>query len=252
MSGAGRVVAIVQARMASSRLPGTVLADIGGRPMLLWVVERARRTPGLHALGVATTTDPGDDAVAGLCAAHGIACVRGHPTDVLDRFHQAAEAFDAGVIVRLTADCPLIDPQVIAHTLQALLQADPPPDMAANRLPSGRTYPIGLDTEVVTRAALERAWREADRPHQREHVLPYLYDEPGRFRVLRVDHDEDLGRMRWTVDTPEDLAFVRQVVSHFPGRDDFGWLEVVDLLRRRPELAAINAGVQHKGFRDAG
>lgn len=252
MSAAPRVVAIVQARMASSRLPGKVLADIGGRPMLLWVVRRARRTPGLHALAVATTTDAGDDAVAGLCATHGVACLRGHPTDVLDRFHQAAEAFAADVIVRLTADCPLIDPQVIGITLEAFLHTEPAADMAANRLPSGRTYPIGLDTEVVSRAALERAWREADRPYQREHVLPYLYDEPGRFRVLRVDHAEDLGAMRWTVDTPEDLAFVREVVRHFPGRDDFGWLEIVDLLRRRPELAAINAGVRHKTHQDAG
>lgn len=244
----GKVVAVVQGRMSSSRLPGKILKDIAGKPMLAWVVDRARLAQSVDEVIFATTTDPSDDPVAEVCAARGIRCFRGDLYDVLDRFYQAARQAGAGIVVRLTADCPLVDPGLIDATVAALEGHD----FAANRLPPPwhRTYPIGLDVEACTFAALERAWREAGQPYQREHVMPYLYDSEGRFRVRVIDHEQDYGDLRWTVDTPADLELVRAIVSRFGGRQDFSWLEVLDLFQREPELARINAGVQHKSAFD--
>ena len=222
------------------------MMDIQGEPMLIHVVERTKRAYSLAGVIVATTTHPDDDPVEGLCKERGYLIFRGNPTDVLDRYYQAAKSHHAEVIVRLTGDCPLIDPGVIDHTVQAFLHADV--DFAANRLPPPwkRSYPIGLDTEVCTFKALERAWQEADQPHQREHVMPYLYEKHGRFRTLLVEHEPDYGHFRWAVDTKEDLALVRQIFDHFHGRTDFTWEEVLALYERKPELYSLNAAVRHK------
>jgi spore coat polysaccharide biosynthesis protein SpsF len=246
-----KTVAIIQARMGSKRLPGKVLRDIAGQPMLARVVGRARQAASLDVVVVATTTETEDDPVASMCGRRGYPTYRGHPVDVLDRFYQAAHAFQAEVIVRLTGDCPLIDPGIIDRTVSAFREAGA--DFAANRLPPPwkRTYPIGLDTEVCTLDALERAWREASQPHHREHVMPYLYEVEGRFHTLLVDDRRDLGHLRWTVDTPTDLALVREIYAHFQGRDDFTWEEVLDLYRREPRLAQINAGVHPKDYRES-
>ena len=257
-----KVVAIIQGRMSSSRLPGKVLKEIAGEPMLGWVVERARRARTVDEVMVATTREPADDPIAAFCAPRGYPCYRGDLFDVLDRFYQAARLAGAEVIVRLTADCPLIDPGLIDQTVGALWNRpsgassplEGPVDFAANRLPPPwqRTYPIGLDVEVCTFAALERAWREADQAYQREHVMPYLYEQPGRFKVLRVDHDPDYGDLRWTVDTPQDLDLVRAIFERMAGRVDFGWLDVLELFQREPELARLNAGVGQKFYNKHG
>ena len=243
-------VVIIQARMGSSRLPGKVLKEIDGRPMLDWVVTRARRAETVDEVAVATTTDAADDPIAVFCEARQVPVYRGDVFDVLDRYYQAALAFQADIVVRLTADCPLIDPQMIDLTVQRLLQTGA--DFAANRLPPPfkRTFPIGLDTEVCSFAALQRAWQEAELKYQREHVMPYLYDQPGRFKVEVVDHREDQGAQRWTVDTLQDLEFVRQVAARFDGRDDFGWLDVLALLEKEPALKVINAEIHHKTMVD--
>ncbi len=245
-----RTVAIIQARMSSKRLPGKVLLDICGQPMLVRVVERTRRSKRIDDLVVATTTDPSDDGIQVVCDERGYHCFRGSMLDVLDRYYQAARAYQADVIVRITADCPLIDPQVVDRTLQCFF--DSGVDFAANRLPPPwkRTYPIGLDTEVCTFEALECAWQKANLPHHREHVMPYLYEEEGRFRTLLVNTEPDYGQLRWTVDTAEDLEFVRRVYAHFDGRDDFSWLEVLELLAQHPELNQINIHVKHKTYDD--
>lgn len=277
-----RIVAIIQARVSSSRLPGKVLQDIGGKSMLERVVERSRRASSLQAVAVATTTDPTDDAIAELCGAQGYPCYRGSLHDVLDRYYQAARLFNAEVIVRITADCPAIDPQLIDRTVQAFfgqvepqdqVLSSPHPDstyslsaasyplpafdFAANRLPPpyGRTYPIGLDTEVCSFAALECAWKEASQPYQREHVMPFLYDHQERFRILLINHapsgsSDDYGALRWTVDEPNDLTLIRQIFTAFGNQDSFTWLDVLDLFKRHPELAEINAQVQHKTMHD--
>jgi spore coat polysaccharide biosynthesis protein SpsF len=251
-----KIVAIIQARMSASRLPGKVLLEIEGRPMLGWVVERTRLSKTIDQVVVATTDNPADDEVEKYCQAQGYACYRGSQHDVLDRYYQAACKFSADTIVRITADCPLIDPGVADATINAF-GGQPSAvrglyDFAANRLPPPwkRTYPVGLDTEVCTFAALEIAWSQAHEPHQREHVMPFFYEHPERFRILHFTHDPDYGDLRWTVDTPADLELVRQVAARFPGRIDFTWLEVLDLVEREPALAQINAQVQAKNYRE--
>lgn len=246
MVESGRVVAIVQARMASSRLPGKVMAEIEGEPMLARVVDRARRAKSLDDVVVATTTDPGDSEIVQFCERRGITVFQGHPSDVLDRFYRCASSEKADVIVRITGDCPLIDPDLIDLTTRTLMDADPGLDFAANRLPQNRTYPIGLDTEVCSFRTLEVAWNEADQPYQREHVMPFIYENEDRFRTRIVEYEQNLGELRWTIDTPEDLELVRQIYKHFGGRDDFSWLEVLRLFEERPDLAKINAEVGHK------
>lgn len=269
MTSATRCLAIVQARMSSSRLPGKVLLDIGGQPMLARVVERTRRASMLHDVVVATTLDPSDDLVEQFCAERNYTCFRGSLNDVLDRYYQAACAFDADVIVRITADCPVMDSDIVDRVVRTL-QGPAPADFAASRLPPpwGRTLPIGLDVEVVTFAALERAWKEADQPFQREHVMPFFYEgvpasratdpvsrDPWRmtrdtslrgFRVAQLHHHPDYGALRWTVDTPADLDLLRLIYAAFDDEDNFTWQEVLALFERRPELAAMNAHVEHK------
>jgi spore coat polysaccharide biosynthesis protein SpsF len=247
-----RAVAIIQARMGSTRLPGKVLADIGGRPILARMLDRLTRAQRLDDVAVATTVLPEDDAVADLCRERRTRCVRGDPIDVLDRFHQAAAELEADVIVRLTGDCPLIDPALVELCVRTYLEAEPPVDLVVNRLPWERSYPIGLDTEVLGREVLEIAWREAVAPHQREHVVPFLYENPGRFSLILLEADGDYGKYRWTVDEPADLDVVRHIFDAFPGRDDFGWRDVLDLMRREPQLARLNAAVEHKTHRDVG
>ncbi|HSV86177.1 MAG TPA: glycosyltransferase family protein [Levilinea sp.] len=241
-----RTVAIIQARMTSSRLPGKVMHDIGGEPMLARVVERVRRARTVHTVCVATTEHPVDDPVVALCAERGYPLWRGSEFDVLDRYYRAAQQFAADVIVRVTADCPVIDPDVIDQTVHAFFESGV--DFAANRLPPPwkRTWPIGLDTEVVWFTALERAWREASEKYQREHVMPYFYDQEGRFKIMVLDTDPDYGSLRWTVDTPADLELIRRVYTHFDNRADFSWKDVLALFQREPDLAVINAGVRHK------
>jgi len=265
-----RTIAIIQARMSSTRLPGKVLREIAGEPMLAHVIERAKRAKLVDEVVLATTIDPSDDPVAEFCAERGYNVTRGSLNDVLDRYYQAAKEYDADVIVRLTADCPVLDPDVVDETIQvlgisnqALGVADEMPfDFVASRLPPpmGRSFPIGLDTEVCTFAALERAWKEATEKHQREHVMPYLYEDtkllpatlnlatgtsPRGFKIALVNHVPDYGSLRWTVDTPEDLEFIRQVFARFD-HDDFGWQDILALLDREPALAKINADVHHK------
>jgi len=236
--------------MASSRLPGKILLDIASKPMLAHVVERARRAKTVDLVVVATTTQPEDDPVEAYCRQNGIAIYRGSLHDVLDRFYQAALAFRADVVVRLTADCPLVDPQLLDQVMEEFLRSGV--DFCCNRLPPPlkRTYPIGLDVEVCTFQALECAWKEAKEPHEREHVMPYLYDSPGRFKILRVDYEKDYGEMRWTVDTPQDLELVRQIFARLGENRAFTWLDVLELFKREPQLALINSQVMHKTYLD--
>ncbi len=244
-----RTVAIIQARMSSSRLPGKVLLDIAGEPMLVRVAERACRAKSVDAVMIATTTDPSDDPIEALCHEKGYLVYRGSMFDVLDRFYQAARQAAADVVVRITADCPVIDPEVIDQVVGAFHKEAV--NFACNRLPPPwkRTWPIGLDTEVCAFAGLERAWKEAQLPYEREHVMPFFYDVEGRFKTLVVEHDPDYGALRWTVDTAEDLQLLRAIFDHFGGSNQFTWLDVLHLIEQEPDLASINAGVRHKiGF----
>ncbi len=277
-----KTIAIIQARMASSRLPDKVLLDLGGRPMLAWVVERTRRAQTVDEVVVATTLDPSDDPVFEFCKQHGYRVGRGSAHDVLDRYYQVAKHFQADIVVRITADCPLIDPALIDEAVRLLFSrtgslelrarlAATHFDFVANRLPPpwGRTYPIGLDTEVFTFAALEKAWKMALAKHQREHVTPYFYEgtpidqlkysvpgspyssamTPDGQHIALLHHTPDYGHLRWTVDTPEDLHLLREIVSRFPD-DRFTWQDVLALVQNEPALTQINAQVRHKSHLD--
>lgn len=243
------VVAIVQARMGSTRLPGKVLADLHGQPLLAWVVRRAQRAKLIDHVVVATTINPEDDAVVDFCREQDFAYYRGSAYDVLDRYYQAAWEYRADVVVRITGDCPLIDPAMLDNNIRTFLKADPPLDFAANRLPGERTVPIGLDIEICTMDGLRIAWSEAQLAHEREHVMPFFYEHPERFNILHIRHKPDYGHYRWTVDTLEDLELLHQVVTNFED-DTFSWKEVLALFKAKPELAEINAGVQHRSQHD--
>lgn len=248
--GVPEAVAFVQARMGSTRLPGKVLLPIEGKPVLWWVLTRTRQATSLSRVVLATTVAPEDEPIVDFCRQHGFPYTRGDPEDVLARFQEAAREHHAEVIVRITGDCPLIDPALIDRTVNAFLEGEAPLDYVSNRIRP--RYPVGTDVEVMTRQALERAASEAHEAYHREHVTPYLYEEPGRFRVLAVEAERDYGSLRWAVDTSEDLAFVRAVVLRLKGRETFGWRDVLALVENEPEIAAINAGVQQKSFREAG
>jgi glutamate-1-semialdehyde aminotransferase/spore coat polysaccharide biosynthesis protein SpsF (cytidylyltransferase family) len=238
-------VALIQARMGSSRFPGKVLADLCGRPMLWHVVNRVRKAKRVHKTVVATTTAAGDDPIAQLCELQGFDYFRGSEPDVLDRFYQAAKAKSADVVVRVTADCPLIDPAVIDKVLARFERGDC--DYASNVF--RYTYPDGLDTEVFSFAALERAWREARKPSEREHVTPYL--RAGNFRTANVESEIPVSpaQYRWTVDHPADLQLVRKVYEAFSGNGDFGFKDVFELLKERPDLATIQVEtISNEGY----
>jgi len=244
------VLAIIQARMGSSRLPGKVLKDICGVPMLEWVSARAAMAECVNKVVIATTENEKDNPIEEFCNAKGIACFRGAEFDVLDRFYHAAEKYNGDIIVRLTADCPLIDPGLIDEVIKKLLTTGA--DFTANRLPPPyrRTYPIGLDVEVVRFAALKTAWKRAKKLYEREHVLPYIYDPQNSFLVEIVDDQRGLGSLRWTVDTELDLVFVRRVVEKLGCSLKFSWEDVLEILETHPDLEKINLNVPHKSYND--
>lgn len=268
-----KVVAIIQGRMSSSRLPGKILADIAGQPMLQRVFIRTSRSATVTETIFATTTDSTDDPVAEYCDFSGIPFTRGSQFDVLDRYYQTALQARADVVVRITADCPVIDPALIDNVVKTLLGEsgignwESEFDFVANRLPPpwNRTYPIGLDVEACTFKVLNKAWKEANEPQHREHVMPYFYEgaklitdnrslktgtSPRGFKVALLHHTTDFGDYRWTVDTPEDLEFIREVYSRFGDHDDFTWKEMLDLVHDEPKLMEINASVKHKTLKD--
>lgn len=232
-------VAIVQARMGSSRLPGKILADLGGRPLLLRVVERARLAGTVGRVAVATSDGPADDPVEELCTRAGIPFFRGSEQDVLDRYYKAARHFGADPVVRITADCPLLDPAVVDRVVAGLSGGGW--DYASNALK--RTFPDGLDAEAFTFGALECAWREARLKSEREHVTPYIWKQPDKFRLHSVEQEEDLSALRWTVDEPADLEFVRGVHAYL-GEGETSMGAVLRVLADHPELSALNAGIE--------
>jgi len=222
--------------MTSTRLPGKVLADLGGQPLLGHMLARVRRAERLDATWVATTANATDDAVAALCEAQGVPVFRGDEADVLGRFVGAAKAARADVVVRLTADCPMMDPGLIDEAVAR--RAAGGFDYLSNA--GERTYPDGLDIEVFTRAALDEAAEKAHMPFHREHVTPYLRtgmyaDIPtGAFKVGSVEGPADFSHLRWTVDTPDDLERVRAMVDALP--ENYTWMDALALVTRRPEL----------------
>jgi len=239
-----KVVAVIQARMGSTRLPGKVLKDLCGDTVLARTVSRARRAVLLTDIVIATTTTLADDAIVLESQRLGCNVFRGSEQDVLDRYYCAAQESKADVVVRITSDCPLIDPEVSDRTIRAFLNGDA--DYASNVL--DRTYPRGLDTEVMSFSALEIAWRDAREPFQREHVTPFLHQNPQRFKLLSVTGDEDYSHHRWTLDVPEDLKFLRAVYSRRVDANDLSWRDVLGILEREPQLVSINRNIKQKAM----
>ncbi len=241
-------VLIIQARMQSSRLPGKVLLPLKDRPMMEWVVRRASRSRRIDECLVATTVDSSDDPIEKWCADNQVSVYRGSQYDVLDRYYQAAAGAGADHIIRVTADCPLIDPVLIDELFDLYVKEKA--DFAANRLPPPwhRTYPIGLDTEIVSMPMLKKAWETAAEKYEREHVMPWFYDTPGRCRVFIRDNETDYGMHRWTVDTPEDYAMMQSLFEKIDP-ETASWMDVLHVIEKNPQLEMINAASKAKDMK---
>lgn len=238
---------IVQARMTSTRLPGKVLLPIAGRPMLSYQIERLRRAHAQDVLVVATTVNASDDPIVEFCAAEGVRCTRGAELDVLRRYSDAATVVGADVVVRVTSDCPLIEPDVVDHVIRVFKAGQGNLDYVSNMLEP--SYPSGMAVEVMSGRALSEANAEATSPVDREHVTPYLYRNPHRYHLKSVRLDVDLSANRWTVDTPEDFELVRRIVeSIYPHSPDFRIKDVLALLEQHPQWRALNQHVRQKAL----
>lgn len=240
-----RVEVFVQARMGSTRLPGKVLKPVLGKPLLEFLVERLRQAKEIADVVILTTTQPADDAIAQFCQQRGIACLRGSEDNVLERYYQAALKRRPDAIVRVTADCPLIDPEILDQVVRKFKELSPTIDFVANTLEG--TYPRGLDVEVFSFQALEKAFQEAHFPEEFEHVTVYFYRYPKLFRLKNVAYPVSLRQHRWTVDTPEDLALVTLILEHlYPDNPHFRLRDVLGLLQQHPTWNQLNAHIKQK------
>lgn len=237
---------MIQARTGSTRLPRKVLHDVHGVTVLGRVIDRVQRFTMIDDVIVATSSDASDDAIVEECGRAKVEAFRGSESDVLDRFLGAANYTDADVCVRLTADCPLLDATVSDSIISLFLEADGAVDYASNKIP--QSFPRGLDTEVFSRHALNKAGREAHQQYERVHVTAYMYRHPERFNLLSVTSDVDRADWRWTIDTAEDLEFVREIYRRLDANGNFSWTDVVALLEDEPELMWINSHVQQKAI----
>jgi spore coat polysaccharide biosynthesis protein SpsF len=243
-----KTIAIIQARLGSTRLPGKVLLRLAEDTVLGHVVRRVRACPRLNGVIVATTVADEDAAIVTECQRLGVPSFRGSAEDVLARYFHAAQGAGAEAVVRVTSDCPLFDPELLDRMLETFHRLNATAvtvDYLSNTL--RRTFPRGLDAEIFTFAALRDAFAEATSPHEREHVTPFFYEHPERFRLHSVEGPTDLSAHRWTLDTPDDWKLIESVYRelHTPG-GMFTTAEVLKLLRARPELATLNAHVEQK------
>lgn len=241
------VLAILQARTSSSRLPNKIMEKILGEPMLLRQIERVRRCKNIDKLIVATSVDPSDDPVEELGQNHSFEVFRGSLDDVLDRYYQASQLSSHQTIVRITGDCPLADPELIDQVISFYHSNDF--DYVSNVAPP--TYPDGLDTEVFSRKLLNVLWEKANSKKEREHVTYYLSQHPDEFARGNFSNSEDLSSLRWTVDEPRDFQFVTEVYNKlYPSKPDFTWRDVLQLVETDPMLTNINAGIErNEGLR---
>ena len=238
------VVAIIQARMISSRLPGKVLLTLAGKPVLEHVVSRISMCRNIKKIVVATSIEYSDEPIKLWCRNNNIDCYRGSLGDVLDRYYRAAQVFKADAIVRITADCPVIDPTIVDNVVAGFLQGD------YDFYGLAGEFPDGLDCTVFSFSAIERAWKESSLPSEREHVGPYIEKNPDLFKTGKLEPFFGLDHLRWTLDEPQDLAFLQEVFSrlHCDSRT-FLASDLLALLQREPELVTINSGImRNEGY----
>ena len=243
------IAAVVQARMGSTRLTGKTLANIAGQPMLAHVIERLRGATLLQGIVVATTTKGADDRIAELTEKLKVYVFRGSEHDVLDRYYRAFRKYPADVIVRVSSDCPLTDPHVVDKVINRYLRGGY--DYVSNTLE--RTYPDGLDVEVLSFEALETAWQEARWASEREHVTSYIVRNPDRFRLANVESEVNLSHLRWCVDEARDLQFVREVYAKLYREGEIFYMQdILDLLEKHPQLTKINQGIStNEGYAES-
>ncbi|NJM65409.1 MAG: acylneuraminate cytidylyltransferase [Acaryochloris sp. RU_4_1] len=240
-----KIVIINQARMTSTRLPGKVLKQVLGKTLLEYQIERLRRVKLVDQIVVATTTNDTDQPIIDLCNRLSISYYRGSEDDVLARYHGAAIAYQADVGVRVTSDCPLIDPKVIDHVIQFYIDAYPKYDYVSNCLE--RTYPRGMDTEVFAFSALDQAFHQAKAQSDREHVTPFIYRRPDRYHLGKVTYYRRIKNHRWTVDMPEDFELIKKIIeSLYPKNPEFSLEDCLELLSQHPEWILINKNVDQK------
>jgi spore coat polysaccharide biosynthesis protein SpsF len=246
--GKQKTVALIQARMGSSRLPGKVLADICGRPALWHIIDRLKRVREIDDIAVATSINLENNVLEEYCRSERVSCFRGSENDVLDRCYRAASEYKAGVMVRITGDCPLTDPQTVSMVINTFREADKPFDYVHNAAGAGvhiqsvNKFPTGTSVEVIPFASLERAWKDSSDPLDRGEGFPcYFWRRPQTFACKTIPCSVDCASMRWTLDHPEDLEFIRKVYArlYVPGRC-FSMEDVLCLLKTEPELSKIN------------
>jgi spore coat polysaccharide biosynthesis protein SpsF len=239
-----KIGGIIQARMGSTRFPEKILKKLNEKTVLEHIVKRVNDS-GVDICIVATTLNPRDDIVEEFCRTHGVACFRGSEDDVLERYYQAASHYQLDVIVRITADDPLKDSEVIKKAIDLLLKGKY--DYVSNTIKP--TYPEGIDVEVFTYAVLEKAYQEADLPSEHEHVTPYIWKNRQIFSTYNFENEIDLSGMRWTMDTEDDYRFMQRVYSNFVGRDNFSMGEVLEYLSKNPDILKINQGhIRNEGY----
>lgn len=240
-----KTVIIVQARMTSTRLPGKVLKEVLGKPLLEYQIERLRRVGLADEIVIATTTNDTDLPIVELCKRLGVPVMRGSEHDVLARYYAAAKLHLADVIVRVTSDCPVIDPAEIDALIRFYLDNRTVYDYISTGLV--RTYPRGMDAEVFPFRVLEEAYLEAVGEPEREHVTPFIYLRPERYKLANYSCQENFAHHRWTVDTAEDFELVRKIIETlYPANTHFDLMDIVDLLKIHPDWVAINAHVEQK------
>ena len=241
-----KVTAIIQARMASTRLPGKVMKEVLGRPLLSYLIERVRCCKDIEDVILATTLNYEDDPIASFGSNQGVDVFRGSENNVLERYYKAATSFGARHIMRITADCPLIDPELLDILIEYYFVQKY--DYVSNAV--NPTLPDGLDAEIFTFKALDYAHKHAVLPSELEHVTPYIRNHPEVFKTGNWTHHDDLSQLRWTVDEPEDFEFVRQVIEIlYPVNRSFRMNDVLDIIHQRPDLAQINAHItRNEGF----
>lgn len=240
-----KVVIIVQARMTSTRLPGKILLPVLGKPLLEYQIERLKRCNKADGIVIATTINASDDVLVEKAKQWGVGCYRGDEEDVLSRYCEAAADFEADAIVRITSDCPLIDPAVVDRVINAFIAHPKRYDYVSNIL--HRTYPRGMDTEVVSAATLLKVAQLTQEPRFREHVTAFIYQNPEMFQIHGVEFDRDESRHRWTVDTIEDFELIRRILEAlYPTTPMFSLEEIIKLIAFHPDWVLVNEKVEQK------
>lgn len=231
------MIAIIQARFGSSRLPGKILTEIGGKPVLQHVIERVQKSRFVEEVMVATSIERDNLPVLGLCADLGVRAFAGSENDVLDRYYQLAKLVKPQYVIRVTADCPCYDPEILDAAIEKM-------HPTTDHMSYDETLPDGLDIEIVKFSALEKAWQEAKLASEREHVTLYIRNNPGAFKIQSLPYPAgDFGHMRWTLDEPEDLQLITQIFENFASNPDFRTSDILRLFENNPDLSKINAHI---------